>query len=48
MDGKIGGRIDDEEEVSSYWMILKKEGILQIQRESNKSQYLENSIRKKL
>ena len=30
MDGKIGGRIDDEEEVSSYWMILKKEGILEI------------------
>jgi hypothetical protein len=41
-------REDEEEDVSSYWMTLRKENILEIERGSTRSHPVENSLWKRL
>ena len=51
IEGKIEGKIDatgDEDEARSYWMTLKKERTLEIERGSTKSHFVENSPWKRL
>jgi hypothetical protein len=48
VQGQIQESQDGEEDVSNYWRILKKEGAMGFERESTRSQSLENLIWKHL
>jgi hypothetical protein len=48
LEGKVEVATEDKEDLSSYWMTLKKNNILEYERVSTRLQCLDNSLWKRL